>query len=347
MPKTREDRVNTVMGGGRHVVILGAGASIAATYRDPIPEGKKLPSMDNFIDVVGLRGIVETLPDNLKAKNFEKLYSSLYRNNSKSKEITEIEYRVYDYFKEMHLPDQPTIYDYLVLALRPKDLIATFNWDPFLYQAWNRNKGKADLPSLSFLHGNVAIGYSAKDKQYGPAGGYSKNTGNYLEPTRLLYPVEQKNYTDDEFINTEWEIVRAWLNSDSTKRVTTFGYGAPATDIEAIRLLNEAWGSSDDRNIEQFEIIDIRSEEEIRTQWDAFIHSHHYDYATDYFASSLAANPRRTCESYFQHIEPLTPDEAFSASNPVPNNFKTMQELWDWHQELVEAEKKWEEQQGE
>lgn len=347
MPKTREDRVNTVMGGGGHVVILGAGASIAATRRNPLPNGKVLPSMDNFIEVVGLADIVDKLPDTLKAKNFEQLYSNLHRDNPKSKEITEIEERVRDYFKDMQLPDEPTIYDYLVLSLRPKDLIATFNWDPFLYQAFVRNGDKAKMPFLSFLHGNVAIGYSPEDKRCGPAGWYSKATKNYFEPTKLLYPVEQKNYTDDEFISTEWQRIKAWLNSESTRRVTIFGYGAPATDVEAVKLLNEAWGTSDDRSMEQFEIIDIRPEEEVRNQWDTFIHSHHYDYATDYFSSSLAANPRRTSESYFQHIEPLTPEEAFSASNPVPKNFKTLQELWNWHQELVDAERIWEEEYGE
>ena len=31
--KTKEDRVNTVFGGGGHVVILGAGASIASAKK--------------------------------------------------------------------------------------------------------------------------------------------------------------------------------------------------------------------------------------------------------------------------------------------------------------------------
>src|SRR5690606_24545958 len=131
MPFTKEDRIKTVMGGGGHVVILGAGASIASTIRNPELSGKKLPSMDNFIDVVGLRDIVERLPEKLVANNFETLYSNLHKDNPQSEEILEIETRVFDYFKDMKLPNEPTIYDYLVLSLRPKDLIATFNWDPF------------------------------------------------------------------------------------------------------------------------------------------------------------------------------------------------------------------------
>lgn len=344
MPLTKEDRIKKVMGGGGHVVILGAGASIASTIRNPELAGKRLPSMDNFIDVVGLQDIVDSLPSNLIAKNFEDLYTNLHNHNSNSKEIIEIEKRVYDYFKDMKLPDEPTIYDYLVLSLRPKDLIATFNWDPFLYQAWSRNRHLTEeSPYLSFLHGNVSIGFNKDDKRSGPAGWYSKETKNFIEPSKLLFPIEKKNYAADEFIVTEWERLKYWLNHESTKRVTVFGYGAPKSDYEAVRILNEAWGSRDERNMEQFEIIDIRKESTVRESWDNFIHSHHYDYADNYFDSILALNPRRTSESYFQHYLPMTPDEAFSESNPVPNNFKTMEELWDWHKPLLEAENDWNE----
>ena len=123
MPKTREDRVNTVYGGGGHVVILGAGASIAATRHNPQFNGKKLPSMNDFIEVVGLIEIVERLPKHLHSNNFEKLYSNLHKDNPHSNEIIEIENLVYEYFKDMRLPNEPTIYDYLVMSLWPKDLI--------------------------------------------------------------------------------------------------------------------------------------------------------------------------------------------------------------------------------
>lgn len=343
MPLTKKDRIKNVMGGGGHVVILGAGASIASTRRNPELNGKKLPSMDSFIEVVGLQDIVDKLPEKLVACNFETLYTNLHKNNPKSDEILEIETRVFDYFKDMLLPDEPTIYDYLVLSLRPKDLIATFNWDPFLYQAFVRNGKIADMPYLSFLHGNVAIGYSKEDKKCGPSGWYSKATENFFEPTRLLYPIDQKDYYSDEFINIEWDRMKTWLNSESTKRVTIFGYGAPKSDYEAVKLLNDAWGDRDKRNMEQFEIIDIRKEEIVRKNWDKFIHSHHYDYGTTYFNSSLAHNPRRSSESYFQHYSPMTPDEAFSENNSVPSDLKTLEELWEWHKPLIEAENKWKE----
>jgi hypothetical protein len=324
---TIEEGINQVYGGGGHVVILGAGASIASTYRNAELNGKKLPSMDNFIDIVGLKDIVENVPEHLKASNFETLYGNIHREEPNSDILIQIEERINEYFGNMSLPDEPTIYDYLILSLREKDLIATFNWDPFLYQAWVRNrKFTKDLPHLSFLHGNVAIGYSSEEKRCGPVGYQMRQNGGVFLPTKLLYPVEQKNYTDNEFINIEWERVKYWLSKDSgTVRATIFGYGAPSSDVEAVSLLNNAWGTPDDRAMEQFEIID---------------HSSHYDISNDYFGSSLAYNPRRTSESYFSHYQPLSPNKAFRKSNPIPKDFKTLTELWNWHKPLIEAEEK-------
>ncbi|WP_142529973.1 hypothetical protein [Pedobacter westerhofensis] len=337
---SKEAGIQQVFGGGGHVVILGAGASIASTMRNGERSGKRLPSMDNFIDVVGLHDIVEGLPDDLRATNFETLYSKIHNDNPDSEILQAIQSRVQLYFGDMHLPDEPTIYDYLVLSLRSKDLIATFNWDPFLYQAWVRNREfTKDMPHLSFLHGNVAIGYSPEDKRCGPAGYSCRRDGGVLKPTQLLYPIEKKNYTDDEFINGEWERVKYWMGKDgSTKRVTVFGYGAPTSDVEAVSLLNTAWGTPEDRVMEQFEVIDLVDEETLKERWSGFIHTHHYDISDSYFKSSLASNPRRTSESYFSHIQALTIEEAFRVNNPVPNDFTSLEQLWDWHRPLIEAE---------
>lgn len=332
--------INQVFGGGGHVVILGAGASIASTRRNKEANGKQLPSMDNFSEVLGLEDIIEQIPQNLRSKNFEKLYGNLHADNPNSELIKKIESRISQYFGDMKLPNEPTIYDYLVLSLRRKDLIATFNWDPFLYEAWCRNsKFTKDLPRIIFLHGNVAIGYNKEDQRTGPAGMYMREDGGYFEPTKLLYPVEQKNYNEDEFISGGWDVLKTRLNKQSgAVRATIFGYGAPVSDVEAVSLLNNAWGTPEERVMEQFEIIDISSEKELRQRWDGFIHSHHYDITDNYFGSSLAYNPRRTSESYFSHYQPLSPKEAFRASNPIPQNFKTLEDLWEWHRPLIEAE---------
>jgi hypothetical protein len=343
---TKEDRIKTVYGGGGHVVILGAGASIASTLRNPEKGGKILPSMDNFIKVLGLQDLIKKLPQMPRVRNFEKIYGKLYTDDPKSDIVKMIDARVRDYFGDMSLPDEPTIYDYLVLSLRNRDLIATFNWDPFLYQAFCRNSHLGEMPYLTFLHGNVAVGYNSEEKRAGPANGIHKITYRSYEPTQLLFPVEQKNYNQDEFITMEWDKVKFWLSDKNTKLVTIFGYSAPKTDVEAVKLLNDAWGTGDKREMEQFEIIDTKPENVVRKKWDSFIHTHHYDYTNDFFHSSLALNPRRTSESYFQHITPLTPSEAFSKSNPVPSDFSTLQELWEWFKPLIDAENEWKSKQS-
>ncbi len=337
---SKEEGIKQVFYGGGHVVILGAGASIASSRRNPIEKGQ-LPSMDNFIEIVGLEDIMGKIAPGLRNNNFEKLYSNLQNEAPNSEIIREIEKRISDYFSDLELPEEPTIYDYLVLSLRSKDLIATFNWDPLLYQAWTRvGQYTDDLPNISFLHGNVAIGYSSEDKMSGPAKMYAREDGGFFSPTRLLYPIERKKYTEDEYIEGQWEMLKFWLNKESTVRVTIFGYGAPVSDIEAVSLLNDTWGTPDERDMEQFEIIDTAEENLLRERWDGFIHTHHYDIIEDYFKSSLALDPRRTSESYFSHILPLTITEAFRHSNPVPQNINTLDELYEWHMPLLLAKKR-------
>src|ERR1700690_1135045 len=138
-----------------HVVILGAGASIAS-YLHSSAEGKPLPDMKNLIDVLGLRQEVDSAGFNHSA-DFESFYDDLVTTGSNPLLQTIIENRVSYYFSELRLPDRPTIYDYLVLSLRDKDLIATFNWDPLLIDAYRRNRSIKKLPRIAFLHGNVGI----------------------------------------------------------------------------------------------------------------------------------------------------------------------------------------------
>jgi len=336
---TRQEEILKVHGKGSHVVILGAGASIASTIKNPEKNGKALPAMNNIVEILNLYDIVSKLPDNIKhlQHDFEKMYNKLYSYSELDEEKKEIEERIYNYFKTLELPEEPTIYDYLILSLRAnKDVIATFNWDPFLYQAYVRNERFTKSPGILHLHGNVALGYSKADGQAGPAGWNSKASLNYFQPIRLLYPVEKKDYTSDEFIKGQWEVLSEELKE--AERVTIFGYRVPASDIEAIKLLQTAWGSPEQRAMEQFELIDIREEKEVKKSWETFIHSHHYDYGKTFFESSIARHPRRTVESYHHWSTPMTPGEMFQDGNRVPDNFKTLNEMYEWYKPLLEAE---------
>lgn len=335
---TREDEINRVHGNGTHVVILGAGASIASTMKNPEKNGKTLPAMNNIIQILGMEDIVSGLPKELTdlLADFEKFYSKLVLRSEFIREQQLIERKIYQYFSELELPQQPTIYDYLILSLRPKDVIATFNWDPFLYQAYVRNSKFTKTPGILFLHGTVALGYDKVDKRTGPAGYYSKATKRLFEPTKLLYPVEQKDYNSDEFINGQWEMIAEEMRI--AQRVTIFGYRAPESDVEAISLLQKGWGTPEKRAMEEFELIDIRAEDEVKKSWNSFIHSHHYSYSTNFFDSSIARHPRRSVESYRHWSSPFTPDDVFQDGNLVPNNFETFEQMWDWYKPLVIAE---------
>ncbi|GEM_PF-372352 len=334
---TKEEGIDEVYKGPSHVVILGAGASIASTVHNPEPSGKKLPSMDNFIEVVGLAEILDSTDSDYHTGNFEEIYSRLYAKDPDSRTVKEIDQRVFNYFSALRLPDTPTIYDYLLLALRPKDLIATFNWDPFLFQAFSRIRRFTDaLPQLSFLHGNVAVGYSAKDQRAGPIGMRSEATGGEFVRTPLLYPVTQKNYNQSEFITHEWERLRKWLRK--ARRLTIFGYGAPVTDVEAVDLMSNAWGNPRQRNMEQIEIIDLQPQEILAKRWQRFIHTDHYECFNSYFESSLSLFPRRTGESFMHRFLHTTPRQSFQEPNPIPQRFDSLKDLWKWHEPLLAAE---------
>lgn len=336
-PMTGEQVINTVFDGPSHIVILGSGASRAsALHNSPEPSGRKLPLMDDLVEVVGLTDIIRSIDHKGQDANFEVLYSALYAQDPSSPLLKEIEKRVRDYFECLRLPPTPTIYDYLVLSLRPKDLIATFNWDPFLYQAFSRNRHAGGMPFLSFLHGNVAIGYSVEEQRSGPAGWMSRATGHEYVPTKLLYPVAQKNYNSDEFTMREWERFKRWLKG--AKRITIFGYGAPDTDVEAVELMSSVWGDPNLRNLEQVEIIDTQPESVIRERWKRFIHTHHYDCCNSYFGSVLSFFPRRTGEAFMWQFLPSTASEALGEPNPVPQHFDALEDMWEWFRPLIEAE---------
>jgi hypothetical protein len=120
-----------------HLIILGAGASRAAcpngdTY------GHQLPVMNNLIEVTGMTSLLETTIDS-KVGNFESFYSDLVASGRNEALVCELEDTLCSYFSGVQIPAGPTVYDYLLLCLRSKDVIATFNWDPLLAQAHERN----------------------------------------------------------------------------------------------------------------------------------------------------------------------------------------------------------------
>ena len=101
--------------------------------------------MVDFAEIVPVGPIVQKSGIEWKGKNFEEIYSLISEKPEYRDLQTEIEKAVFDYFSELRLPETPTLYDILVLSLRQKDVIATFNWDPFLIQACQRSAARTRL----------------------------------------------------------------------------------------------------------------------------------------------------------------------------------------------------------
>lgn len=112
-----------------HVVILGAGASCAA-----IPNGDKngkwISAMSGFINKLGLSDIIEKVSIHTKSDNLEDIYMELDERSNNEPECyevkNELETVIREYMSSFVLPDKPTVYDFLVMSLTSKDLIATF-----------------------------------------------------------------------------------------------------------------------------------------------------------------------------------------------------------------------------
>jgi hypothetical protein len=313
-----------------HVVVLGAGASIAAVPRDrnglKLPDMRGLASLPEIADLFGEADIADAQRD------FEGAYARL-RADGQYEEIGDrIDASVRDFFAAVQIGDEPTIYDHLLLGLRSKDLVATFNWDPLMVQAEMRLRleGVESLPQVVFLHGNVAIYVCLADAKAGLAGERCPTCGEELEPSPLLYPVTEKNYEDNDFIKHAWDRLRWGL--EQGRIVTAFGYRAPVTDVAAIAEFQHAWGTPEQRQFEQFEFI-VRpgsSHDQARERWDAFVHTHHYDVWDDFFESWIAKHPRRTGEVYYwQYIEANFVDE-----NPIPRGLDLPSTV-EWYRELM------------
>lgn len=284
-----------------HVIILGAGASVATIPKGD-KNGMKTSVMDGFLERLGMSEIIQELNLETNSENLEDIYSEIADKQEYSSVRKQLDQSIREYFSSFVIPDAPTIYDFLLLSLRKKDLVATFNWDPLLLQAYQRVlKITDELPELVFLHGNVVVGYCKNHKHGGSINNRCPECGEWFTPSRLLYPISKKNYNNDPYTVNNWDRLKRYLSK--AYLVTIFGYSAPKTDIEAIDMLKNAWGHTEQRNMEDYEFIDIKDENELIETWDDFVHTHHYSYTTTFFESSLAKYPRRTTEELFDRTQ--------------------------------------------
>jgi len=315
-----------------HIVIVGAGGSRAACLKGD-KNGRHLPVMADLIETVGLRPLIEKAGVRSSVADFEALYSDLAMSDKHRDLVTEMESTIRDYFHQLRIPDTATVYDYLLLSLRPKDLIATFNWDPLLAQAFRRHERLVSMPKLAFLHGNVAVGFCEDHRTCGWYDDCCRVCGRPLSPSPLLFPVKDKDYAAHPFIRSEWARVAQEL--EAAYFVTIFGYSAPVTDVAARDALLRVWSSNQAREIAEIEVVDIRTEDELLRSWEDFIVRSHCVLTNTVMRAYSSWHPRRSCEALFA---------ATMMNNPWKDDwlpeFQYPAELREWVDPLWKEEKR-------
>jgi hypothetical protein len=315
-----------------HIVIVGAGGSRAACPNGD-RNGRQLPVMADLVDTVGLRPLIERAGVQAGFYDFEALYSDLATSGENESVVAEIESTIRHYFEQLRIPDTVTVYDHLLLSLRPKDIVATFNWDPLLAQTFRRHEGLISLPRLAFLHGNVAVGFCAQHRTCGWHDDSCRVCKQPFAPSPLLYPVKDKDYRSQPFIRSEWARLQRGL--EAAYFVTIFGYSAPVTDVAAKDALLEVWSRNGAREIAEIEIIDIRPADELVRSWDDFIVRSHYIITHTALRAYASWHPRRSCDALFAATmmnNPWKDDWLPDLSNPV--------ELRQWVDPLWREEKR-------
>lgn len=314
-----------------HVVILGAGASRAA-FPGGDANGKPLPLLADLPDCLDLRAAISSAgysPD----EDFEFIYDELATSGRFPCLKAEIETNVRSYFESLTLPNMPTLYDYLLLSLRESDLIATFNWDPFLARTFMRNRNAASLPQIVFLHGNVDVALCTKHRIKGFRGDKCQKCGQLMTATTLLYPIRNKDYKSDPFIANEWSVLKNTLKE--AYMFTIVGYSAPTTDAAAVELMSYSWGANPTFELGQVSIIDIKPGKELETTWKRFFCRDHYVIHEKVSKTWILRHPRRSGEALAMATLQCAP----WPDNPFPQSFKSLPELHAWVAPLVAEEK--------
>lgn len=301
LPMNRKHLIQSPSTVRPHVVLLGAGASL-----DAFPEGdafgRRLPLMHNLADVVGLEPLIKaTVLELDNEKNFEVMYSKLAANSKYENLMKAIEKRIDVYFSSLKIPKEPTKYDFLLLSLRKKDAIFTFNWDPFLFDAYKRNSRIASLPKIFFLHGNVRIGICPSHPEaWGGRRGLCSICSNRLKDVPLLYPIGKKDYSKHEYIRRSWKAARYFFAEAFV--LTIYGYGAPVSDADAVDLLRSRWMGRSDRKIEHVEIVDVVSNSVLSERWRYFSPTGHLKLICSIWESWIMMHPRRSVESLMRPV---------------------------------------------
>jgi hypothetical protein len=313
-----------------HTFILGAGASRAA-FPNGDKFGRKLPLVNDFVETLQLRPLLEDAGVDHANKNIEDIYDQVCLANPESNLLKELNQQIIDYFSPFEIPEEVTLYDELILLLQKKDAIFSFNWDPLLVQAYSRNLELKELPAVHFLHGNVSIGVCLKDRHSGYFGNRCSVCNQEFTHSKLLFPISNKDYRVDPFIKSEWDSLKFYL--DNTFILTLFGYSTPTTDVEAKAMMKNAWGKNKQHDLNEIEIVDIKSRDEIEDTWSQFTYKEHFGVYDNIRETLCFRYSRRSCNAWGDAILQCDP----WSENAIPQ-FKRLEDLQNWVKPLVDEE---------
>lgn len=323
---TLDELMDTPLQERPHLVVLGAGASYAAT-----PHGEKharhLPLMKDLSNALELRNLLDCEMYRKSSQDFEAFFEELMLQGFPEL-VSEIESRMIRLFDSYAIANYVTMYDQLVLSLRAKDTIVSFNWDPLLPYAYRRNGFLKTLPSLWFLHGNVKIGLCADDNIIGWTDDKCRKCGNPLSPGPLLYPISHKDYDSDPIIAESWRHFEDELSN--AYFLTIFGYSAPVTDEVARTRFISKLKSNSMIGFMEMEIIDPNAEKLLETRYSGIYDNLHVSCVDEFSNSWLLMHPRLTCEAIYQAImmvNPIKPYPMIETENLV--------ELQSWYSQFT------------
>ena len=292
-----------------HLVVLGAGATCAAFPYGDREGNRPVPAMNNFMEKTGL---IEKFPNNIEEikqhNNLEELYSLWHEDSSKKQLCEKLENEIYSYFSKLNALEYLNLYDVLLLSLTNRDVIATFNWDPFLSQSYKKISSRFthDLPRIIFLHGNVSMGYCPDCKIIGYREDVCEKCKKPLVKLNLLYPTKEKNYTDNIYIKSAWEEFSMCIQHASL--ITFFGYSAPPSDEGAMERMTKAFKRDRLSSLKQIQIINIDDETLLRERYSSFTDKYnHVNVVKSFYDSFMALYPHRSADYIFSSTMLLNP----------------------------------------
>lgn len=284
-----------------HLVILGAGATCAA-YPNGDSYGNSIPGMDGFMKKTGLiEQFSEERTDLESEPNLEKLFAKWNDNPLKKTQCAKLEKLIYEYMSSLG-PIGMNLYVKLLLSLTNRDVIATFNWDPFIVESYKMVSQYLthDMPKLLFLHGNVGMGYCSKCKIVGYKGDICSSCGSPFVKMPLLYPITNKNYSDDIYIRNAW--IDLGKAIEHAMVITFFGYSAPRSDIDAMNMIKESMQQDSLRDIVEYQLINNAEDtDNLRKCYNLLsIKEKRISIVKTFYDSYLARYPRRSADYFWR-----------------------------------------------